>query len=190
MDACQTLLLSLVPSSSLSVSDRCLLVWECITCTPSSPSSAAGLGSSHPPHGSCVFRASVLDQDLVWALTTRDSGCGVGGRGNDMPTVVSATWESALWLHFSRTEVPKESGVGAPRPCLGSCLDGLFWSCFLESSRQWWLRRQSGVGVSSGRDFSEASVSSAGRCWHNLTSPGDRSSETLQQLRRTVLQWS
>lgn len=27
-----------------------------------------------------------------------------------MPTVVMATWESALWLHFSRTEVLREWG--------------------------------------------------------------------------------
>lgn len=49
--------------------------------------------------------------------------------------MVYATWELALWLHFSRTEVPRKSEVGALRPCLGSCLDGLFWNCFLVSSR-------------------------------------------------------
>lgn len=60
-----------------------------------------------------------------------------------MPTVVFATWESAWWLHFSRTEVPRESGVGALRPCLGSCLDGLFWrAASWRALDQWWLRRQ------------------------------------------------
>ena len=49
----------------------------------------------------------MLDRGLVWALTARDSGYGVG---NDMPTGVMATWESALWLHFSRTEVLREWG--------------------------------------------------------------------------------
>lgn len=122
-------------------------------------------------------------------LTVRDSGSGVGGRGNDTPTVVFATWESALRLHFSRTEVSRESGVGALRPCLGNCRDGLFRNCFLVSSRPVVVEKAEGVGVSSGCYFHEALVSSAGRCWHSLTAPGDASPEIFQWLRRTVLQW-
>lgn len=123
-------------------------------------------------------------QGLVWALTVRDSG-----RGNDTPTVVFATWKSALWLYFSRTEVSRESGVGALRPCLGNCRDGLFRNCFLVSSRPVVVEKAEGVGVSSGCYFPEALVSSAGRCWHSLTAPGDGSPEIFQWLRRTVPQW-
>lgn len=66
-----------------------------------------------------------------------------------------------------------------------SCLDGSFSNCFLVSSRPVVLEKT--VGVPSGCNLSGALVSSAGRCWHSLTSSGDRSLVRSQCLGRTVL---
>lgn len=75
-------------------------------------------------------------------------------------------------------------GVGALRPCLRSCLGGLFWDCFLVSSRSVVVEKTESSGL---YPVAVTLVSSAGRCWHGLTSSGDRSPVRLEGPGSTLL---